>query len=172
MPSSKQASGTDAIAMLKADHDAVKKLFEEFESIKDDANASEKEALVNQICTELTTHMELEEALFYPASREAIDDEELVNEAEIEHNGAKELIEQLMEMDSDDEMFDAKVKVLSEYIEHHVEEEEKEMFPQVKKSEIDVLALGEEMAQLKETITINPIGKHEPGDQSGSSARH
>jgi hemerythrin superfamily protein len=167
----KSATGSeDAIELLKADHKKVKKLFSEYEKMKEDADASEKEALAAEICTELTLHTELEEELFYPAAREAIEEEDLLDEAEVEHASAKDLIAQIQEMDSSDPLFDAKVKVLGEYVNHHVEEEEKEMFPKVKKAkQLDLDALGEEMAALKVTKMSQPM---DGGADKGSAARH
>jgi hemerythrin superfamily protein len=167
----KSATGSeDAIELLKADHKKVKKLFAEYEKMKEDADASEKEALAAEICTELTLHTELEEELFYPAAREAIEEEDLLDEAEVEHASAKDLIAQIQEMDSSDPLFDAKVKVLGEYVNHHVEEEEKEMFPKVKKAkQLDLDALGEEIAALKVTKLSQPM---EGGADKGASARH
>lgn len=153
MPTTKKTpSKTDAIAILTDDHKKVKKLFKDFEKMKEKIDAADKEAMVEEICDELTLHAEVEEEVFYPAAREAIDEEDLLNEAEVEHASAKDLIAQLESMDSSDPMYDAKVKVLGEYVDHHVEEEEQEMFPKVRKAkELDLEALGEEIAALKET---------------------
>jgi hemerythrin superfamily protein len=169
--SKKSATGNeDAIELLKADHKKVKKLFKDFEKIKEEGDASEKQALAEEICTELTLHAEVEEELFYPAAREAIEEEDLLNEAEVEHASAKDLIAQIREADPSDPMFDAKVTVLGEYINHHVEEEEKEIFPQVKKSkQLDLDALGEEIAALKVTRLSQPM---EMDGGKGSTARH
>ena len=144
------AGQVDAIDLLKKDHKHVKTLFEQFESEKE-GDRDDLEDLVAEICLELTIHSQVEEEIFYPAVREELGDE-LVDEATVEHASAKELIDQLSEMSPDDELFDAKVKVLSEQIDHHVEEEEGEMFPQVKKSKIDTEALGAEMAARKTAL--------------------
>jgi hemerythrin superfamily protein len=153
MPTTKKpaASENDAIAILTADHKKVKKLFKDFEKIKDDGEAADKEAIVQEICAELTLHAEAEEEIFYPAAREAIEEQDLLDEAEVEHASAKDLIAQIEAMDSSDPLYDAKVTVLGEYIDHHVQEEEKEMFPKVKKAKLDLEALGEEILQFKET---------------------
>lgn len=141
---------TDALALLTADHKAVKKLFKEFEKLKEeDGSDEEKEMLVRQVCGELKVHAQIEEEIFYPAVREEIEDEDLMDEAEVEHAGAKDLIAQLEAMDVSDDLFDAKVTVLGEQIEHHVKEEEGEMFKQVRKAKVDTAALGEQMAQRK-----------------------
>jgi hemerythrin-like domain-containing protein len=106
-----------------------------------------------QICEELTVHAQIEEEIFYPAAREAISDDDMLNEAEVEHATAKDLIAQIQEMSGDDEMYDAKVKVLSEYINHHVEEEEGEMFPKAKKAKMDLEGLGVQLLERKEELT-------------------
>jgi hemerythrin superfamily protein len=155
---SRDAAAEDAIAMLTADHKKVKALFKEFEKLKeDDASANEKTALVKQICDALTVHAEIEEEIFYPAVRAAIDDEDLMDEALVEHAGAKDLISQLKEMSSDDELYDAKVTVLGEQINHHVQEEEGDMFVKAKKAKVDTAALGAEMAERKQ-ILIAKVG--------------
>ena len=143
----------DAIAMLTADHKKVKGLFDDFEKMKSEEDASEdKAALVMQICQELTVHAQLEEEIFYPAVRDAIEDADLMDEAEVEHACAKELIAQLEEMDPDEELYDAKVTVLGEQIVHHVKEEEGDMFVKAKKSELDMESLGEQMANRKSEL--------------------
>jgi hemerythrin superfamily protein len=143
-----KAQQDDAIAMLKADHAKVKALFEQFEGLSDRSKVSKKK-IADQICMELSIHAEVEEQVFYPAVREPINDDDLMNEAEVEHASAKELIAQIMEMDPGDDLYDAKVKVLSEQIEHHVGEEEDEMFPKVRKSKVDLVALAVEMEAFK-----------------------
>lgn len=147
------AKGTkaDAIALLLEDHKKVKKLFKDFEKAKE-GDPEEKIALVQQTCMELKIHATIEEELFYPAVRDALDEDDLLNEAEVEHDSAKDLISQIEGMESEDPMYDARFTVLGEYVNHHVEEEEKEMFPKVKKSKLDLEALGEEMLARKETL--------------------
>jgi hemerythrin superfamily protein len=176
MTASKKTSGAsadNAITMLTDDHKKVKKLFKDFEKLKEKGDASEKEALVEQICAELTIHAEIEEEMFYPAAREAIEDDDLMNEAEVEHASAKDLIEQIQAMDSSDPTYDAKVTVLGEYVNHHIEEEEKEMFPKVKKAKLDLEAMGEEIATLKQTKETQLMGDatRASSDTRGSSAR-
>jgi hemerythrin-like domain-containing protein len=142
----------DAIALLTADHREVSDMFEQFDQLGDRAKVA-KEKLKDKICAALTAHTTIEEEIFYPAVRKAIEDgEDMVDEAVVEHASAKDLIRQLQEMQPDDELYDAKVKVLGEQIDHHVEEEEKEMFPKAKKSGLDLLALGQEMAMRKQEI--------------------
>jgi hemerythrin superfamily protein len=140
---------TDAISLLMKDHKEVKAMFEQFEGLSDRSKSAKKK-LADQICHALTLHTQVEEKIFYPAVRKAIKDEDMMDEALVEHASAKELIAQIMEMDAGEDLFDAKVKVLSEQIEHHVQEEEDEMFPKVRKTNLDLRALGEKMAARKE----------------------
>lgn len=153
--STKSASRTspDAIALLKADHAEVKKHFQEYEKlVKADASDEDKQALADQICTLLTVHATIEEEIFYPASRAVLDDEALVDEADVEHAGAKELIAQIQGMDPSMDHYDARVKVLGEYIDHHVKEEHDELFPKVKKAGLDAKSVGEELSARKEEL--------------------
>jgi len=136
----------DAVALLKADHRAVEKLFGQFERARGE---DRKQQIAQQICLELRVHTQIEEEIFYPASREFLQDDEIVNEAVVEHQAAKDLIGEIEGMDPSDEMFDAKVTVLQEQIEHHVEEEEKEYFPQLQKTEMDLKAIGEQLKARK-----------------------
>lgn len=140
------AKPVDAIKLLKDDHKEVKGWFKNYESLEDDA---EKQALADKICLALTVHTQIEEEIYYPATREAIDDDDLLDEAEVEHAGAKELIAQLQAMKVGDRLFDAKVTVLGEYVAHHVVEEESEMFPESRDSDLDLKALGAQMAARK-----------------------
>ena len=141
-------SAQDAVALLKADHRKVEGLFKKAEKAKGGA----KEKLVEQICNELIIHTMLEEEIFYPACRGEDVEEDMMDEAQVEHDGAKVLINDLLEAGADSEMYDAKVTVLSEYIKHHVKEEEqpgKGMFSKAKKKGVDTVALGAEMAARK-----------------------
>jgi hemerythrin superfamily protein len=151
--SNAMAAGQDAIALLTADHREVSEMFEQFEQLGDRATTS-KEKLKDKICKALIAHTTIEEEIFYPAVRAANveEGEDMVDEAVVEHASAKDLIKQLQEMQPDDDLYDAKVKVLSEQIEHHVKEEEKEMFPKAKKAGLDLLALGQEMALRKQEL--------------------
>jgi len=139
----------DAIQLLKADHREVEKLFAQFEKASGEAR---KMQLAQKICLELTVHTQVEEEILYPQSREVLKDDEIVNEAIVEHQAAKDLIAQIQGMDASDEMFDAKVTVLQEQIEHHVEEEEKEYFPQLQKSDMDLKMVGEQIAARKKEL--------------------
>jgi hemerythrin superfamily protein len=151
----KQNQSQDAIALLIADHREVKAMFQQFEELSDRARATKKK-LTDQICSALELHTRIEEEIFYPAVREAGRDlEDIVDESLVEHASAKELIAQLQEMDPEDELYDAKVKVLGEQIDHHVGEEEEEMFPKVRKLGIDLAALGEEMAARKDELAAS-----------------
>jgi len=146
-------SESEAIAQLTEDHARVKKLFKQYDKLaKADADGSERQELASKICAELTAHANAEEEILYPAVREALDDASLIDEAEVEHATAKELIAQIQDSSPDDELFDAKVKVLGEYINHHVEEEEGEIFPKIRKGKIDTVSLGEEIAARKAEI--------------------
>jgi hemerythrin superfamily protein len=147
---SSRSKTQDAIKLLKADHDEVEALFAQYEKQKK-KNGSQKADLIEKICTALTVHAQIEEEIFYPAARDALDEDgdELLDEAEVEHGSIKSLVEQLETMGSNDELCDAKVKVLSEYVKHHVKEEEGEIFPKVKKSDLDLDAVGMELAERK-----------------------
>ncbi|XYJ08914.1 hemerythrin domain-containing protein [Telluria sp. B2] len=154
MPTNTTAT-VDAVELLTKQHREVEELFEQFEKLTDRAKVSKKK-IADQICNALIMHTTIEEEIFYPATREASQGEEetgdMVDEAVVEHASAKDLIAQIQEMDPDDELYDAKVKVLSEMIEHHVEEEEKEMFPKTRKLKLDMQALGQEMKARQEEI--------------------
>ncbi len=146
-----KVSKTDAIAILTADHKRVKKLFKQFDKMKEDGAAADKQALAQQICAELALHAEVEEQIFYPATREAIDDDDLLNEAEVEHASAKDLMAQIESGDPSDPLWDAKVSVLGEYVDHHVQEEEEEMFTKARKARMDLESLGQEIAAMKQS---------------------
>ena len=139
----------DAIALLKADHEAVNQLFAEYEKTR---SVSTKKSLVAEICNALSVHAQIEEEIFYPAVKTALKDKLLVPEATVEHTTVKELIAQLQGVEPDGEMYDAKVKVLSEYVKHHVKEEQNEMFPKAKASSLDMADLGARMAARKDTL--------------------
>ena len=149
----------DALRMLKDDHDKVKALFEKFENARGDEN--KKSELAQTICKELTVHTQLEEEIFYPAARAAIDDEDVMNEALVEHGSAKKLIAEIERMSPDEDLFDAKVKVLCEFVNHHIREEQNEMFPQVRKTDLDLSALAERMRSRKQQLV---------GDDSAEAA--
>lgn len=141
-------SKQDAIALLKADHDEVEKLFEEFSKAR---GPGRKETLARQICRELTIHATIEEEIFYPACKGKVD-EDLLKEGYVEHDAAKILIAEIEAGEPSDDFYDAKMKVLCEEIDHHVQEEEKRMdglFAQARKAGLDMDALGEQLAARK-----------------------
>lgn len=140
------AKPADAIKLLKDDHREVKGWFKDYEKLEDDG---EKQALANKICLALTVHTQIEEEIYYPATRAAIDDDDLLDEAEVEHASAKQLIAEIQAMKAGDRLFDAKVTVLGEYIDHHVEEEESEMFPESRDTDLDLKTLGIQLAERK-----------------------
>lgn len=140
----------DAIALLKADHRKVEELFEQFENAR---GAKSKVKIAQQICTELMVHAAIEEEVFYPAVKEAVE-EEIYTEAHVEHDGAKMLIAEILASSPDDEFYEAKVKVLSEEIKHHVKEEEQRdgMFAQAKKGDVDMTELGAQLSSRKQEL--------------------
>ena len=143
-----EATTQDALDLLKQDHDAVDKLFKRFEKLGEDEEG--KQDCVSQICEALTIHASIEEEIFYPKVRKKLaDDEGVMDEAEVEHDGIKRLVAELEDMSAGEELYDAKVTVLGEYVKHHVREEETEMFPKVRKAKVDIAALGAEMAVRK-----------------------
>ncbi|NRR30702.1 hemerythrin domain-containing protein [Oxalobacteraceae bacterium] len=149
-----QPGPPDAIALLTADHEHVKDLFAQYDKLGERALVSKKK-LANEICLELSKHATAEEEIFYPAVRAAGgDNADLIDEATVEHASAKSLIAQILDMDASDALFDAKVKVLSEQIEHHVGEEEGDIFPKARKAKLDLAALAEAIAARKEQIGI------------------
>jgi hemerythrin superfamily protein len=138
----------DAIALLKADHRQVEEWFEQFEKARDD---NRKQTLATKICNALKVHTVIEEEIFYPAFLEATEDKDIHHEAEIEHEGAKQLIAKIEASSPDDDYFDSKVKVLSEMIKHHVKEEEQRggMFSKARGSDMDLVELGEQLKRRK-----------------------
>ena len=142
----------DAIELLTQQHREVKEMFDRFENMTDRAKVSKKK-LADEICNALIMHTTIEEEIYYPATREASEEtEDLVDEAVVEHASAKDLIAQIMEMDPGDDLYDAKVKVLGEMVEHHVQEEEVEMFQKTRKLKLDLKALGQEMKARQQEI--------------------
>lgn len=136
----------DAIAQLEKDHAEVQQYFEQYENLKSDAD---KKALASKICAALKVHAQIEEEIFYPAAREATHDTDLLDEATVEHSGAKILIAEIEAMEPGQNLYDAKVKVLGEQIRHHVKEEEGELFPEVRESNLDLASLGTKLANRK-----------------------
>ena len=139
----------EAIAMLIEDHQKVQKLFRQFEKTE---NAQQREQIAKQVCDELVVHTQLEEQVFYPAARQALEESELVNEATVEHQVANDLIEKLKGMNGGNGEYAATFTVLGEYVNHHISEEQDELFPAVRKSDLDFEALAEEMQQRKKEL--------------------
>jgi hypothetical protein len=173
MPQSSKSKLPGPLALLIEDHRKVQKLFKQFEKM--DGTEPEAHQLVKQACLELTAHARLEEEVFYPALREHLDEQEILDEAEVEHSVAKQLIHQLDNMDPDEPLYCATFTVLGEYINHHVEEEESEMFKKVKRAKIDFDALAQEMEQRKQQI-MGELGlgdkeSGEPDEEATSDKR-
>ena len=149
-PSSKESEHKEATAILRADHKLVSKLFADYEKAD---SSEEKKSIADEICTELTIHAQVEEEIFYPAVKEALGDTELVPEATVEHATLKNLIAEVQTAGLDQEMFDARIKVMSEYVKHHVKEEQDEMFPKARESkDLDMVELGAQIMQRKEEL--------------------
>jgi hemerythrin superfamily protein len=144
----------NAVKLLKADHQEVSALFDKFES----AEAEEQGDIAEQICQMLTVHAQIEEELLYPAAREALEDDgaDLVDEATVEHASVKELVSQIESAASSDDLIDAKFKVLGDYVTHHVKEEEGELFPKLEKTDLDLDAMGAQLAERKAELMSAP----------------
>jgi hemerythrin-like domain-containing protein len=152
-----RSKGVEAIEMLKQDHDKIEKGFKEFERLAH-KDAEVCHDLVMSVCEDLKIHTTLEEEIFYPAVHDAIDDEEIMNEAAVEHETARMLIEQIENMQEDDPNYHAIFKVLGEYVRHHIREEEGEMFPAARKADIDFDALGARLRERREEL-LDETGK-------------
>ena len=139
----------EATAMLRADHKLVSELFEQYEKSR---STAKKKELVAQICKELTVHAQVEEEIFYPAVKAALKDHELIPEASVEHATLKDLIAQVEGLEPDGEMFDAKIKVMSEYVKHHVKEEQNEIFPKARATRLDMVELGAQIDARKQEL--------------------
>lgn len=153
----------DALALLRADHRLVSDLFAAYEKAR---VLTKKTALVAQICTELTVHAQIEEEVFYPAVKQALRDKVLVPQATVKHATLKDLIAQVQDKPAQGELFDAKIKVLSEYVKHHVKEEQNDLFPKVRQAKLDLRELGTQMVARKEAL------QHPSSTQSEQSANH
>ena len=143
---SARSEGMNAIELLKHDHREVEEYFEQYEDLEDDADKAELSA---KICQALKVHAQIEEEIFYPAAREATGDEDRLDEALVEHAGAKRLIEEIESMEVGDDLYDAKIRVLGEQIKHHVKEEEEELCPEAERSDMDLKAVGEDLESRK-----------------------
>lgn len=160
-PSSKKGTN-DAISLLKSDHREVEALFAAFEKAKND---DEKTDLAEKICSALTIHAQVEEEIFYPVVREELEDDDLMDEALVEHDSAKQLIAEIEDGEPGQDMWEAKVKVLQEYIAHHVKEEEGEMFKKVQATDLDLEALGEEMSSRKTELVAGAAEDADSDDE-------
>ena len=148
----------DALQLLMAEHREVKAMFRQFHKLAEaGGRGDERMLLASQICVALTLHAQVEEEIVYPAARDVLThDEDIVDEAYVEHAGAKTLIAQIKTMTSDQPLYDAKLKVLGEYIDHHVREEENEFFPRLRKTTLDLEAMGERIADRKKQLMALP----------------
>lgn len=152
-PPTATAAKTDATLLLTRDHAEVHKLFKQYEKLATaEADASDRQALAEEICMKLTVHATSEEEIFYPAARQAGLESDLLDEAAVEHASAKDLIAQIRAMKPDEDLYDAKLKVLGEYIDHHVKEEEEEMFPKCRKSAMDLAGLATQLDERKAAL--------------------
>ncbi len=152
-PTATKAAARDAIKLLRDDHEAVSALFERYEKLVKRGTDAQKAEIARKICTELSIHAKLEEEIFYPALREHDPDADaLLDEADVEHAGLKALIAQLTTGSPSEDLFDAKVKVLGEYVKHHVKEEQSEIFPAARACKLDLKILGEELAARKSAL--------------------
>lgn len=146
------AYGLDALSLLRQDHQDVKELFDAYDTVHESMDDEARRAMAERICALLRAHAQIEEEIFYPAARGSLDEQDLLDEAEVEHASARELIEQIESMDPDEALYDAKVKVLGEYVAHHVHEEEDELFPLIETSDLDLDDLGRQMQARKDEL--------------------
>jgi hypothetical protein len=155
---SSQPPHQDALQLLMAEHREVKAMFEQYEKLAEaGGRGDERMLLASQICVALSVHTQVEEEILYPAARTVLThDEDIVDEAYVEHASAKSLVAQIKTMTSDQPLFDAKVHVLGEYIAHHVKEEETEFFPKLRKTSLDLDALGDRIAERKKQLMAMP----------------
>ncbi len=144
--SSQQTKSLDAMALLRADHKLASDLFEQYEATQ---ALAKKKIIVAKICTELTVHAQIEEEIFYPAVKKALPDKTLILQAAVEHATLKDLIAQVQGIEPIGKMFEAKIKVLSQYVKHHVNEEQNQMFPKVKTADLDLIKLGTQIGERK-----------------------
>jgi hemerythrin superfamily protein len=156
-----------ALELLKADHAEVKKLFRQFEKLKKNEDNDGMQQVAQTICDALRIHAQIEEEIFYPALREAGDADDALDEADVEHSHVKELVEQIASSGPGDEHFEARVKVLSEYVEHHVQEEESTIFSKARKADFDLVALGEQLEARKAELG----GEEPPVDVAALTGR-
>ncbi|MBA3596174.1 MAG: hemerythrin domain-containing protein [Methylibium sp.] len=144
---------SDALELLSADHDRVQRLFENYtELVTAEADDADKQYVVEEICLLLTVHAHIEDEFFYPAARRVLDDEDVIDEAQIEHDSVRDLIDELLTMKPFDELFDDRVRLLEESVSQHVEEEENEIFPRLREAGVDLESLGEQMSARREDL--------------------
>jgi hemerythrin superfamily protein len=148
----RRSATQSALDVLKADHAEVSKLFKQFEKFKKGEDNHGMQQVAQAACKALAIHAQIEEEIFYPALWDAADADDALDEADVEHSHIKELVEQLKHSGPDDELFEARLKVLSEYVQHHVDEEEGTIFSKARKADIDLVALGEELLARKEEL--------------------
>jgi hemerythrin-like domain-containing protein len=165
-PVASHAAEQDAVTLLMEEHKKVRSMFEQFKTLKEEGDSEKIKALVDECCTALKIHTSIEEEIFYPAMREALNDQDMMDEAVVEHASAKQFIAQLSRMHPDDDLYDAMFTVLGEYINHHIEEEEKEMFKKAKKSKADLHMLADAMIQRREQL------QEELSAPKGKEAKH
>ena len=159
-PSESEGEALDAVGLLKKDHDDVEALFKDYEMLADgDGDSGDRRALSTQICGMLAIHALIEEEIFYPAARQAGVDPDLLDEADIEHGSAKQLIAEIGAAQASDSHYDARVLVLGEYIRHHVKDEEGELFPACRKSGMDMADLGARLQKRKAKLLRKLNGK-------------
>lgn len=152
----------DALELLSADHDRIQRLFEHYaELVAAEADDGDKRQVAEELCLLLTVHAGIEDEFLYPAARRALDDEDLIDEAQIEHDSARELIDELLAMGAGDELFDDRVRLLEEAVADHVEREESELFPLLRGAGLDLETLGEQMAARKDDLTAE-LGERRP----------
>ena len=156
-----------ALDLLKADHAEAKKLFRQFEKFKKEEDQDGMQQVAQSVCTALSVHAQIEEEIFYPALREAGDADDALDEADVEHSHLKELVEQISSSGPGDEHFEARVKVLSEYVEHHVQEEESTIFSKARKADFDLVALGQQLEARKAELK----GEEPPVDVGALAGR-
>jgi Hemerythrin HHE cation binding domain len=145
-----QAASQNAFELLEQDHREVEEMFDEFDEVKDDDDR--KAELAEKICLSLKVHAQIEEEIFYPQAREATNDNDLLDEAVVEHATVKNLIAEIEEMEVGDNLYDAKIRVLGEMVKQHIKEEEDELFPEVQSAKVDIDALGKELVERKEEL--------------------
>ena len=145
-----EAASPNAFELLEQDHREVEEWFDQYDELKEDDNRKGK--LAEKICLALKVHAQIEEEIFYPQAREATNDNDLIDEAVVEHATVKNLISEIEAMEVGEELYDAKMRVLGEMVKHHIKEEEEEFFPKLEAGQMDLDAVGREIAERKEEL--------------------